>query len=116
MPTVSRRSSSSAPCVVETQPDFWSTKTRPGGDTPALAFEALLIEHEPSVLVCDIEGGESDLCGVTLPETLRAVIIEAHGKSRERDVIWWLEQEGYALAARRDTVLSFARVKPRKAA
>jgi len=105
-----------SPRVVETQPDFWSTKTRPGGDTPALAFEALLAEHEPSVLVCDIEGGESELCGVTLPDTLRAVIIEAHGKSRERDVVYWLEQEGYALAARRDSVMSFVRTKPRKAA
>lgn len=98
-----------SPRVVERAENFWSTKTRPGGTEPGLAFDELLGVFEPTVLLCDIEGGESELCGLPLPETLRAVIIEAHSYQTQKDVVAWLKGAGYELSRMMGATLSFTR-------
>jgi tetratricopeptide (TPR) repeat protein len=99
----------SSPKTVERAPDFWSTKTRPGGETPGLAFGALLRAHSPTVLAIDIEGGEAELCGEALPEGVRAVLIEAHGQQLDDDVTRWLVSEGYRVTRAEKRTLLFQR-------
>lgn len=67
---------------------FWSNSTLPTAKSvrsqtvPMYAAESLIREHRPTVLICDIEGGEGDI----LPKLplgqlgLRDIIIELHPK------------------------------------
>lgn len=84
-----------SPRTVARAPDFWSTKTGPGGTEPSLPLASLLAEHRPTVVLCDIEGGEAELCGQPLPG-VRLVIIEAHGEHLRKRVNEWLTGEGFA--------------------
>lgn len=97
-----------APRAVVPAEHFWSTKTEPGGSAPSHALPSLMAEHQPTVLVCDIEGAEADLCGLPLPPQLRAVVIETHGEA-DQGVKAWLEGEGYVLRDKRGRTLAFTR-------
>ena len=45
---------------------------------PVYDLQALLDEHRPTLLICDIEGGEAGLYrGITLP-TVRRILMEVH--------------------------------------
>lgn len=77
--------------------NFWSTQTRLGGSAPSLPLGNLLRDEKPTVLLCDIEGGEGDLCGEPLPESLRAVVIETHSEDLDRQVTGWLTAQSYRL-------------------
>ena len=99
----------SLPRTVERAPDFWSTKTRPGGTTPGLAFGELLEAHQPTILAIDIEGGEAELCGEPLPQRVRAVLIEAHGQALDDEVTRWLTREGYQVTRAEKRTLLFQR-------
>jgi FkbM family methyltransferase len=85
--------------VLDRKPDFWSTKTHPvgtnGGDTvPGLKLSTLLAEHAPTVVVCDIEGTETTLVDTALPATVRAFMVETHGRRAETAVDKWLTGQG----------------------
>ncbi len=77
--------------------NLWSTKTT-GGDfgqsVPGVALATLIDEHQPTVLVVDIEGGESELPPTALPG-VRAVLIEYHSGGARRAVDGWLSNEGF---------------------
>lgn len=47
---------------------------------PTIGFDALMHEFQPTVLSCDIEGGEYDILRSARLDGLRAVIIEWHPK------------------------------------
>jgi FkbM family methyltransferase len=49
-------------------------------EVPALKLTALLAEHQPSVVIMDVEGGELELCQQDWPECVRLVIMEIHTK------------------------------------
>lgn len=98
-----------SPRAVVPAEHFWSTKTEPGGSAASLALPSLMAEHQPTVLVCDIEGGEAEFCGLPLPPKLRAVVIETHGEAADAGVRAWLEGEGYVLRTQRGRTLAYHR-------
>ncbi len=49
-------------------------------EVPALRLGSLLARHRPSVVLLDIEGGEAELFDRQLPDHVRLVIMELHGK------------------------------------
>lgn len=87
---------------------FWGTRSEPGPGERALPLEALIAEHRPSVMLCDIEGGEAGLCGLPLPG-VRAVIIEAHSGELRRRVQEWLTTEGFDLSRQLGNALAWER-------
>lgn len=86
-----------APRVLLRHENLWSTRAVEDGIGPTVdgvALGALLARHRPTVLIVDIEGGESAL----VPEPLdgvRAVLIEAHSEQAEQDVDGWLLPQGF---------------------
>lgn len=73
------------------RPQFWgSSLATPVGeararvvDVPAIRFGDMLREKDPTVLICDIEGGELDLFSKPLPgikglANLRLIVMEIH--------------------------------------
>lgn len=85
--------------VLDRKPDFWSTKTLEAwpeaqNTVPGLKLSALLAEHSPTVVVCDIEGAEATLVDTPLPETVRAFMVETHGSSVGKAVDKWLTGQG----------------------
>lgn len=83
--------------------NFWSSSTfdRGGERTiaPGVAFEDLVSQYLPTVIVMDIEGGEVDLVGCRIGASVRAIVIELHlsvtGPEGTRAVREWLEAEGF---------------------
>jgi hypothetical protein len=49
-------------------------------EVPALRLGSILSRHRPSVVLLDIEGGEAALFDRPLPDHVRLVIMELHGK------------------------------------
>lgn len=98
------------PRSLERAPDFWSTKTSASaeGDVEALPLSRLIADHRPTVVLCDIEGGEADLCGQPLPG-VRLIIIEAHGEPLRRRVSEWLLAEGFAPTRSLGNTIAFER-------
>jgi len=45
---------------------------------PALRLTTLLEEHQPSIVMMDVEGAEVELCQQAWPESVRLVIMEIH--------------------------------------
>jgi FkbM family methyltransferase len=67
--------------------DFWASSmeplSRPYGSVvqvPCRSLAALLADHDPTVIVCDIEGGEIDLFDKADLSRVRALVIEFHPK------------------------------------
>ena len=98
-----------SPRTVERADNFWSSTTRPGGDELSLVFENLLAAYDPTVLLCDIEGGESELVGTPLPRMLRAVIMETHGNDLSKRVAAWLREQGFRPRNIRGNTVSYDR-------
>ena len=80
--------------------DFWSTRTGPvGADesrpvVPGVTLESLVEHHRPTVVVCDIEGGEETLTDSVLPG-VRAVLIEVHSDAADNAVADWLSAQDF---------------------
>lgn len=69
------------------RPAFWASALKGPGDwpgnarvlrVPALAVDALLAAHRPTVLCCDIEGAEIEVLAGPLPPDLRLIVAEIH--------------------------------------
>lgn len=84
--------------------DFWSSSTVDrGGErivVPGIAFEALVEQYRPTVVVMDIEGGEVDLVGAKVAASVRAIVLELHlavtGEVGTSSVRRWLTSEGFS--------------------
>ncbi len=92
-------SATGEPRVLQSASDFWSTKTASPGQglgtlVDGVALSALVARHKPTVIICDIEGGETDLAGADLPG-VRAVLIEVHSDQAEIAVESWLTPQGF---------------------
>ena len=84
---------------LERAPHLWSTKAHRGlglglPRVQGLALSALIAAHRPSVLMVDIEGGESHLAPTDLPG-VRAVLIECHSRDDKFAVDAWLLPLGF---------------------
>jgi FkbM family methyltransferase len=90
--------------------DFWSSSMEPASrpyqrevSLPCFGIGTLMAELRPTVIVCDIEGGESGLFDTVDMACVRAVVIELHPKvygAAERDrILAVLGAKGLRLAA-----------------
>lgn len=83
--------------------NFWSSSTHDrGGEptrVPGVAFESLLAQYQPSVLVIDIEGGETALTSAVIAPCVRAIVIELHAKvtgaQGAEQVRAWIARHGF---------------------
>jgi FkbM family methyltransferase len=83
--------------------NFWSSSTHDRGGKPTLvpgvAFEDLLAQYQPTVLVIDIEGGEAALTSATIAPGVRAIVIELHegvtGAEAAERVRGWIAGHGF---------------------
>ncbi len=99
---------------LERAPHLWSTKAHPPlpeGAAPvnrqlvAGAKLSTLVEwHRPSVLMIDIEGGESQLAPTDLPG-VRAVLVECHSRADKLAVDAWLLPLGFGRSGDQPTRL-----------
>jgi FkbM family methyltransferase len=93
------------------RPAFWaSALLGPAGfpanatvvEVPALPVDALLAEHVPTVLCCDIEGAELEVLSALLPATLRLIVAEIHpaiyGLAGTKRLFDALSQAGFAFS------------------
>ncbi len=89
--------------------DFWSSSMEPASrpylrevSLPCFGIATLMADLRPTVIVCDIEGGESGLFDAVDMSGVRAVVIELHPKvygAPERDrIIAILASKGLHLA------------------
>ena len=68
---------------------------------PCLDFKDLLTTHQPTLLICDIEGGEADLLlGTNSMPSVRKIVLELHrsvtGLKGIRDIFLHLSKQGFA--------------------
>jgi FkbM family methyltransferase len=99
---------------LERAPHLWSTKAHRTWSTlvPPANFQCVagtklstLVEwHRPSVLMVDIEGGESQLAPTDLPG-VRAVLIECHSRADKLAVDAWLLPLGFGRSGDQPTRL-----------
>jgi FkbM family methyltransferase len=95
---------------LERAPHLWSTKAHQWGAVGdcvrvgGLALSALIAAHRPSVLMIDIEGGESQLAPTDLPG-VRAVLIECHSRADKLAVDAWLLPLGFGRSGDQPTRL-----------
>lgn len=91
-------SGSGKPMKLERSENFWSTKTSPaleGVETvDGVALSTLIERHRPTILICDIEGGETTLTETAI-EGVRAVLIEVHSEEADKAVETWLVSQGF---------------------
>lgn len=97
-------SGSGQPMKLERSDHFWSTKTSTvpdfqkletiDGIVDGVPLSALIERHRPTVLICDIEGGETTLVDTPL-EGVRAVLIEVHSEEADKAVETWLVSQGF---------------------
>ena len=88
--------------------DFWASSLSPEPwgysrevSVPCLDFKALLATHKPSLLICDIEGGEANLLGsIPCMPSVKKIVIELHqdvtGAEGIRDIFLNLSKQGFA--------------------
>lgn len=50
-------------------------------EVPVQRISAIMADHQPTLVVMDIEGGEADLAGYRWPDHVRMVIVEVHTRS-----------------------------------
>jgi FkbM family methyltransferase len=69
------------------RPDFWASSMEPRSrayvataEVPVLPLRRLIAEERPTVLTCDIEGGEIDLFDHTDLASIRHIVLETHPK------------------------------------
>ena len=63
--------------------DFWASNTHPNPNLPMVkvktaSFIENLIEFNPNVILCDIEGGEIELLNIEFPSSIKKIIIDTH--------------------------------------
>ncbi len=88
--------------------DFWASRLDAGLDStditrtvkvPLVCLERKIAEHRANVLVCDIEGGESDLLDGADLAPIRLIMLEIHywavGRRRIDDMIRFLISSGF---------------------
>jgi FkbM family methyltransferase len=86
-------------------PNFWSSSTHDRGgqptQVPGVAFERLLEQYQPTVLVIDIEGGEMALTSAAIAASVRAIVIELHaavtGAEAADEVRSWIARHGFQI-------------------
>lgn len=73
------------PVAFHIRPDFWGSsmdpsagRTRTVAEVPRLTIDSLIAEVRPTVIVCDIEGGEVGLLEHADLSGVRAVVMEFH--------------------------------------
>lgn len=93
---------------LEKSNDFWSSQTKPG-EGPSVSLQALLSQHSPTVMVCDIEGAEGELCSTALPNCLRAAIVETHSRDLDQKVNQWMNSNGLHKNSKTGNVVVFVR-------
>ena len=88
--------------------DFWASSLYPEPwgysrevSVPCLDFKALLATHQPSLLICDIEGGEANLLGsIPCMPSVQKIVLELHqdvtGAEGIRDIFLNLSKQGFA--------------------
>jgi FkbM family methyltransferase len=75
---------SSATVPFYVHPDFWASSLSPGAgdrikvDVPAFSFNAVIERIRPTLIICDIEGGELDLFEHANLKGVQKVLIEIH--------------------------------------
>lgn len=102
------------PRRLERAEDLWSTRTAASsgqGDIPGIRLSTLITWRSPTVLVIDIEGGESELGPTPLPG-VRAVLVECHSRRDLYAVTEWLEPQGFALTISARRIRLFQRTDP----
>lgn len=86
---------------------WWSSALTPAKadrrlTVPARSLSSLLDDHEPTVLVLDIEGGECGLFPAELPACLRMILIEIHtpdiGELPTVDLVNLIQNQGFRLS------------------
>jgi len=85
--------------------DFWASSTRKSDGTvetvrvPVRDANALIIETRPTLLVCDVEGGEKDLFGNLDLSGVDRVMVELHqkviGRTGMKDVFDCFSSRGF---------------------
>ena len=88
--------------------DFWASSLSPEPwvysrevSVPCLYFKALLATHQPSLLICDIEGGEANLLGsIPCMPSVQKIVLELHQDvtcaEGIRDIFLNLSKQGFA--------------------
>lgn len=85
---------------------WWSSALMPAKadrrlTVPARSLSSLLGDHEPTVLVLDIEGGECGLFPAELPACLRMILIEIHtpdiGELPTVELVNLIQRQGFRL-------------------
>jgi FkbM family methyltransferase len=109
------------------RPAFWaSALSGPAGfpanatvvEVPALPVDALLAEHAPTVLCCDIEGAELEVLAAPLPAPLRVIVTEIHpalyGLAGTKRLFDALSASGFAFSPQgaRGATVVFQRIGP----
>ncbi len=86
--------------------DFWGSSLSPGPGTreiavPARPFLRELEQTRATYLLVDIEGGEAELLGPSLPDSVRAICLEVHperlGDEAVQAIVRHLMDQGYIL-------------------
>jgi FkbM family methyltransferase len=103
-----------APVHLTRTRDFWSNKLAPEAgectvEVQGKTFRDLLNAHNPTVIICDIEGAERYVAGHSLAAFVRAVLIECHSAELERGVTGWLVDEGFFCTKTVERTLLFSR-------
>ncbi|MBL4832963.1 MAG: FkbM family methyltransferase [Pseudomonas sp.] len=97
---------------------WWSSALAPGKADRTISvatrtLSSLLAEHQPTVLVLDIEGGECGLFPAAVPSCLRMIMVEIHtpdiGESATVEVVNRIQQQGFTLVRLLANTWVFAR-------
>ena len=90
--------------------DFWASSMKPGRrphvrkiSIPRLNINSLLRDHNPTMIACDIEGGEVGLFDNADLSGVRAIVIEFHpkmyGEEGVQEIVTVLEGKGFVIEA-----------------
>lgn len=101
--------------------DFWASSTQPIHlshpdrtlrqtlDVPVIDLDALLLQRQCTLLVCDIEGGEAELLRsftLDVPKILMELHWQTLGVSRAAQIIRQLESRGYRLSGSPEVLMA----------
>lgn len=85
---------------------WWSSALTPASadrrvEVRARPLSSLLAEHQPTVLILDIEGGECGLFPAVIPASLRLIMIEIHtpdiGEQATVELVNRIQEQGFRL-------------------
>lgn len=92
-------------------PAFWAASLEQGGrrharklSVPAVAFDELIRDTSPTVLICDAEGAENRFFRAPLPQDLRLIVLELHPRTYDiggiKDIFDRLSARGFGYSPR----------------